>query len=264
METLDVQPVNVDGETVGRFDVSLSPTDRQSTVWIRDVEPGKTARFRIDWTVSAASVFILRVFPVRYRPVVKLVRAMEASKVEPVCPVDPERVIGFEFPEDLPEVPGLTWNALGDLQRAGFLNIYRKAQATPTEEGAVADLLVGVREVRQDRVFFQVETGSERIIHSASNSGLFERSPSALHEPPPGYSSGWSYKSLEAHGNLQISFFRGDPPLADIDVDENENGLAHLFDVIRHHVTGQRTHPVDIHQILRFHQDLPLDWSPVV
>ena len=56
----------------------------------------------------------------------------------------------------------------------------------------------------------------------------------------------------------------GDVGLADVDVDENENGVRHLFDVIKHHLTGRPTHPVDVHQILTHYQEMDLGYQPLV
>lgn len=41
--------------------------------------------------------------------------------------------------------------------------------------------------------------------------------------------------------------------MADIDIDDHQ-GIAHAADVLKHKITGQDTHPFDIHQILIFFQ----------
>jgi hypothetical protein len=42
---------------------------------------------------------------------------------------------------------------------------------------------------------------------------------------------------------------RGDQWMADVDIDDDA-GFRHLYQVVRNTVTGEPTHPFDIHQIL--------------
>jgi hypothetical protein len=46
-----------------------------------------------------------------------------------------------------------------------------------------------------------------------------------------------------------------DKCIAEIDIDDAA-GLAHVFQVMRNHLTGEPTHPYNIHEILMAHQNL--------
>jgi hypothetical protein len=73
-----------------------------------------------------------------------------------------------------------------------------------------------------------------------------------MHPPPEGYRRRRSYKTKDAHGNLQLTFFRrgesGDDYIVDADIDE-ARGLEHLFEVVRNRVRG-RTNPYDVREVL--------------
>ena len=61
-----------------------------------------------------------------------------------------------------------------------------------------------------------------------------------------------SIKSTHAKGNFQLTITHlanPDEVLLDTDIDENGDLLGHLFDLVRHKLTGG-THPHDIHEIL--------------
>jgi hypothetical protein len=66
----------------------------------------------------------------------------------------------------------------------------------------------------------------------------------------------FSIKSKEDKGNLQLTFGPGkdangrDVLVLDADIDEDGRLFAHLASVFKHKVTGQGTHPHDIHEYL--------------
>jgi hypothetical protein len=71
-----------------------------------------------------------------------------------------------------------------------------------------------------------------------------------------GFNKAGSYKTEDAYGNLQLTFFmKGDECVADIDIDDAA-GLGHVFQVLRNALANRATHPYDIHEILLFHQKL--------
>lgn len=261
--TLTVAPLNAHRESLlDLFDVSVQPAGGGPAMWARDVGPGGKAEFAVE-----LEPLTVKVFPMRHRPTVRtFFVSTDELLVEPVCPINPERVTGYKWPTAArPALDGLGWLELTDLQRAGFLNVWGKARATGIGDGAnLAGLFVRVHEVRRDRTFFEVVPGAEARVAEAAVAGVFHESPGALHTPPPGYLPGGSWKSPDSVGNVQYTAFRGEPELADVDVDENQNGLRHLFDVIKHHASGQPTHPVDIHQILTYAQGLELGYRPLV
>jgi hypothetical protein len=67
----------------------------------------------------------------------------------------------------------------------------------------------------------------------------------------------FSIKSKEDKGNLQLTFGPGkdsngrDVLVLDADIDEDGRLFAHLASVFKHKVTGQGTHPHDIHEYLK-------------
>jgi hypothetical protein len=60
-----------------------------------------------------------------------------------------------------------------------------------------------------------------------------------------------SFKTRDRQANLQLTFATNSDNqlLVDIDNDDNQ-GIAHAFDVIGHALTGANTHPYNIHQVL--------------
>lgn len=149
------------------------------------------------------------------------------------------------------------WEALDDIRRAGFLNILAKAHATAFASGrTVASYLGELREIRGDRFFVDVPHELREDTKHAVASRLFEPAPSFLHTPPPGFTHAGSFKTLDRYGNLQLTFFtNGTRWCADVDLDD-AGGVEHVFQVVGHALTGQPTHPYDIHEILLQHQRL--------
>ena len=65
-----------------------------------------------------------------------------------------------------------------------------------------------------------------------------------------------SFKTLDAFGNLQLTFFKDSTTFcADVDIDDAA-GLGHVLQVVRNSVTKSATHPFNINQILIKHQNL--------
>lgn len=271
MTSIRVQPVSVSGAKLDAgFDCSLTPTSRGATRWSRNVPPLGRANFP---DLDPLGFYMIRVFPTRYRPVGRIIAAKSADQeVEFVCPVEPEKVTGFDFGEGAPaDVRISGWMNLSNLQRAGLANIVAKAKATPVDDdrvGSIFDLLGRAIEVREDRVFFEVGEDVERVVRETAESGLIEKVSGSLH-PRDGYTVGDSFKTNDTVGNLQVTFLRPEadrvdlPPLVDVDIDENRRVLAHLFDVLRHHLTDTPTSAIDIHQILSA-QGIPPGYSLIV
>lgn len=145
------------------------------------------------------------------------------------------------------------YKALDDLQRAGLLNIHAKMRATRFLNGSsVASALQSLTRLRGDRFFVKVATPLRDAVKNSMLNGLFEEVSGSLHEPPLGYESADSFKTFDDYGNLQLTFFRKKDALeflVDADLD-NARGIKHAFQVIDHHLTGDQTHPFDVHQLL--------------
>ncbi len=195
-----------------------------------------------------------------------------ATEVEFVLPVDPARVTSVRFPrysllaadaqkvlEASTDVLGFEkksgeslYNAMDDIRRAGFLNLVTKASSTRLENGKTVLSYIGpLTEVRGDRFFASIQSDLiSETRHSVANT-IFHPVDEALHEPPPGFEPAGSYKTSDHYGNLQLSFFSGPSERFALDMDiDDAQGLDHIFQVIRNFVTGQPTHPYNIHEIL--------------
>jgi len=141
------------------------------------------------------------------------------------------------------------YRQLGPLRKACFLNLIAKAADDTTTGGCVSKILA-VLVCRQDRFFARVSTGFPEALRQ---SPLFKTAQEILHKPLPGFElTGESFKSRDAHANLQVTFMRDKVTgalAADIDVDES-SGIEHGFEVIHNAVFQSRTNPFLIHEFL--------------
>ena len=141
------------------------------------------------------------------------------------------------------------YRQLGPLRKGCFLNLITKAADDTTTGGCVSKILA-VLVCRQDRFFARVSAGFPEALRQSS---LFRTAQEVLHKPLPGFElTGESFKSKDAHANLQVTFMRdkGNGALAaDIDVDES-SGIEHGFEIIHNAVFRSRTNPFLIHEFL--------------
>lgn len=151
------------------------------------------------------------------------------------------------------DLVGLTgqalYDAFGPLRKACFLNLMTKGADDTTAGGCIAfvtELLI----VRQDRFFAGVDSTLPQRLRK---SPVFKSASNALHEPLPGYvMAEGSFKSRDAHANIQVTFMRDTSTgrlAADIDIDES-SGIEHGMEVIRNAVFNKRTNPYLIHEFL--------------
>ena len=220
-------------------------------------------------------LYKLEVRPKFYRPVSRFVTipASGSTKQDVVLPINPAHASPV-FPKydrlddrlkgvltrsrEVKGHVGLSgealFNAIDDEAKAGLLNISRKSLVTPFRDGA--DLLphVTLLSISGDRCLVEVPPAvSEQV---SSEGELFRPVDGGLHDAPPGFQPAGSFKTADAFGNLQLTFFRqGDRWVADVDIDDAA-GIGHVFQVARNHLTGKPTHPYNIHQILMAHQHL--------
>ena len=146
--------------------------------------------------------------------------------------------------------------ALSDEAKAGLLNISKKSLATEFRDGA--DLLphLELLDVRGDRCFVEVPQALIEQMPQLVDGDFFRPVDGSLHKAPSGFMPAGSFKTGDAFGNLQLTFFKsGDGCRADVDIDDAA-GLGHVFQVVRNHASGNPTHPYNIHQILMAHQHL--------
>lgn len=267
-----------------RADVHVVSTMNDATVAVARNVPGSSP-VRFDGLIER-QMYLVKVFPVRHRPVAQFV--MAGSDAQPTlarlfAPLHPEHVRAATFPEyatihddlrrvlersALDGVPGsgqAIYAALTNTQRAGLFNLFAKMSGVRFDDGRTVwecvDSLFGVR---GDRIFVDVQSDLLDAVRDAAAAGRFRDVPSKLHEPPSGFEHAGSFKTGERHGNLQLTFFssRVPPVVFKVDADiDDAAGLGHTFQVLRNFITQGATHPYDIHQILVFRQDalLPYD-----
>jgi hypothetical protein len=167
-------------------------------------------------------------------------RILEDARMIAVAPDDRD-LVGLAGAE--------LYGALGSLRKACLLNLATKA-ADPKTTGNCLPSILGVSICRQDRFFARVDPGLPEALRQ---SPLFKSAPNKLHEPLPGYvMAEGSFKSRDAHANLQVTFMResatGDLA-ADIDIDESA-GIEHGFEVIRNATFRNRTNPYLIREFM--------------
>lgn len=141
------------------------------------------------------------------------------------------------------------YKALGPMRQACLLNLVAKASDDTTAGGCIA-FFQGLMLCRQDRFFAAVDGSLPQRLR---NSKVFKSAPNTLHDPLPGYVMvEGSFKSRDAHANLQVTFMRETTTgqlAADIDIDESA-GIEHGMEVIRNAVFNKRTNPYLIHEFL--------------
>lgn len=136
---------------------------------------------------------------------------------------------------------------LTELQRAGLLNVYSKLASLD-----LADAIESIEQVLPARIFARV---NENLLDQIRESqDIFSPASGISHSFPRGWErieTLGSFKTRERQGNLQLTFATNSDNhlMADIDIDDNQ-GVAHAFDVIGHALSGADTHPFNIHQIL--------------
>lgn len=141
------------------------------------------------------------------------------------------------------------YGQLGPLRTACLLNLVVKASDRATTGDCLSSIL-GLLVCRQDRFFARVHG---RLPERLRLSSLFKSAPEALHEPLPGFQMvEGSFKSRDAHANLQVTFMREIATgnlAADIDIDES-SGIQHGLEVIRNATFRNRTNPYLIREFL--------------
>jgi hypothetical protein len=136
---------------------------------------------------------------------------------------------------------------LGPLRKACLLNIAKKASHETADNCllAIEDLLI----CRQDRFFAFV---SSALVTQLNDSPRFKSAGSGLHPPLEGFSLGPSFKSRDAHANIQLTFMVQDGTgrmAADVDIDES-SGIEHGLEVIHNALFKKRTNPYVIREFL--------------
>ena len=224
------------------------------------------------------TLYTVRVRASGYKPYAFLQRIRDTAKNLPseshvMLMVNPKRVKGITPPQyrDLPAAfrRGLDnaamvtlddedkdlvgkqgaelYTALGPLRQACLLNLFAKATHSSAER--IARFVLVPTVLRQDRCFAEVDPALHAFL---CKSDRFVSAPSLLHDPPKGFTRLESFKSKDAHANVQVTFMQKkntDQMWADIDIDE-AGGIQHGFEVIRNVVVDGRTNPFLVRDLL--------------
>ena len=267
-----------------QMDVSVMSAQTDSTVAVASNVAGQ-APIRFE-KLAEGQPYIIKVFPMRHRPVAQFAFAgpeEDPRLVQLYCPLHPDRVRAAKFPEydkvapelkrvlDCSTVEGVNgqgeaiYAGLTPLQKAGLFNLFGKMNSFGfDEQRTIWTFVDSVFRVRADRVFANVQPALRDLVKGAVATERFHEAPAKLHTPPPGFGHAGSFKTQEQYGNLQLTFFvSAAAPLTfkvDADIDDAA-GLGHTFQVIRNFLTKGTTHPYDIHQILAFRQEVFLPYD---
>lgn len=139
------------------------------------------------------------------------------------------------------------YDAIGPMRKASLLNLVAKGLHGSSDR--IASFVRAPAVLRQDRCFAEVDPAlHEKLARSAA----YKSAPGALHTPPRGFQLTNSFKSRDAHANLQVTFMQQvgtDVMWADIDIDE-ASGFEHGFEVIRNALVDGRTNPYVVRELL--------------
>jgi hypothetical protein len=123
------------------------------------------------------------------------------------------------------------YDALGPLRKACLLNIFRKAAHLASADNSfqfIQSLVLS----RQDRCFVKID-GS--VLKFLRDSPRFAEAPGTLHTPLPNFHLRQSFKSKDAHANLQVTVMENPATgefAADVDIDESA-GIEHGLEVMQ-------------------------------
>ena len=279
METgrLELEIVDVHGMRITEpVDIQLRHRVLQDQRRVDNVDAAKVIAID-NLHTEPQGLYILEVSAPSYRPISRFVTipASGTKRDQVILPIRHERAKAL-FPayDELDErVRGLLersravrghegvtgralYDALSDVAKAGLLNIAKKSLATAFRNGA--DLLphVTLLDSVGDRCFVEVPRALLEQMPTLVDGELLHPVNGSLHKAPDGFTPAGSFKTPDAFGNLQLTFFEGGAQCrADVDIDDAA-GLGHVFQVARNHISGEPTHPYNIHQILITHQHL--------
>ena len=148
------------------------------------------------------------------------------------------------------------YEAMGPMRKASLLNLVAKGRHGSADR--IASFVRAPAILRQDRCFAEVDPAlHDKLVRSDA----YKSAPAALHMPPPGFAIMDSFKSRDAHANLQVTFMQqidADVVWADIDIDE-ASGFEHGFEVIRNALVDRRTNPYLVRELLL----LSIDRQPI-
>ena len=156
---------------------------------------------------------------------------------------------------------------LESIQRATLLNLFVKLYAVTISGRSIWRYVKEIDGIEADRLYAYVHPDLvDAVEGAAASSSCWNRVCGVLHPAPEGYKRDLSAKTKEPKGNLQVTLFSHCRPgwiatRVDADIDLEGRWLAHSGEAIRNHLTGAKTHPGIVYQILRRYQDIRPHWG---
>jgi hypothetical protein len=269
---LRLELVDVHGERLDeKVDIFLRHQTLNEVKAVRRADASKRLLIK-HLRAAPQGLYRLQIDAPSYRPVSWLVDIVASGVTDRkiVLPVDPGKVIRLQCPDydELPHAHPLLeasgnavnftgkqgrelYEAVDDVRKAGLLNIITKSHLTRfASHGSVLSYFQELKELRGDRFYAVVSQELRENVKNSVQEDLFTPASDLLHRPPDGYQRAGSFKTPDPVGNLQLSFFAKDAHwVADIDIDDAA-GFGHAFQVVGNSISGQPTHPYDIHQVL--------------
>jgi hypothetical protein len=231
-----IQIKGLNGAPQGLYRIDVDPPSYQYVAQFINMNASGTTNLELTFPIDPAKVKKVK-FPAFTGTEADLQRVMENS----------EKVLGFEAKKG-----AALYDALDDIRRAGLLNITAKTRATLlTNKRSVLSYIQELREIRGDRFFCAVPKELREETKNSVSEGLFHPADESLHHAPPNFSHAGSFKTPDHYGNLQLTFFMNQAGdcVADIDIDDAA-GIEHVFQVLKNKLSGNPTHPYNIHEIL--------------
>lgn len=159
----------------------------------------------------------------------------------------------------IPKIDEAAWDALDPLNRATILNLCSKMVRENSDPAtSVITTVLGIDQTwlkpdHRERIYSPVADDLLTALRRLPKN--FKFADSSLHHFP----NNWlgltekhsSFKTKDKAGNIQFTFAKDSQGkyFCDIDLDDHA-GIQHVLDYLDHKLSGEETHPYNIHEIL--------------
>ena len=160
------------------------------------------------------------------------------------------------------ELAAELYDGLGPVRRAMLLNLFVKMKATTVATKVVWDYIRELDKVEVDRVYAYVCPDLLGDVEGeATCNRRWQKVWGGLHDAPKGYGREVSAKTKDDKGNLQVTLFKhraawSTATQVDADIDLEGRWWKHVGEALRNHLTGSKTHPGIVYQVLLRYQGL--------
>jgi hypothetical protein len=264
--SLKLEVSNLTGDPAGPLRIAFTPLGAGGAALHAETEAASFSIGGIQCLGGPGTLYQVRIDAPNYRPYGFFQRMVADAKNSPsdgrvLLVTDVRRVKGITAPPfhrlsaNARRVArdAAAYDSLHPMLKACLLNVC--AKAAHASSGRCLKLIGPALSLQRDRCFCQVDPALPAFLQ---RSALFRTVNGSLHQPLEGYLRQESYKTLDPHANLQITLMHNPQTnqwAADIDIDEAA-GFSHGFEVIRNRLTGGRTNPYQVRELL-----LLADWQ---